>query len=272
MTTFVALAGIYLLLCAAAYFYQGKLIFPGAKASVAQYAKYADSEIVLQRDKFTLRGWREAVQQAPQKNIVTIYFGGNGEDVIGMLATLIKFGGEDYYAFNYRGYGHSQGKPTQAALYADALAIFDEVAQRYRDKPTTRFLIVGRSLGTAVAGYLATQREVHGLILLTPLKSVIENGKRMLPFLPVARLVRHPFNLNAMAPDIRCPTLLLIAKADAVIPPTDSMETFASLTAEKHLMRLEGVGHNNVFDNPNALVAIQKFYRALADNTSMQTP
>ena len=259
LTTILWLVLLYLALCAAAWSYQSRLIFPGAKAGSAHYQTYAEQQIQLQREGVKLEGW--AVMRAETSSNeavpVLIYFGGNGEDVVTMLPKLEKFGAASIYAFNYRGYGNSEGKATQESLFEDALAIYDYISAQHSHN--ARIVIVGRSLGTAVAGYLATQRDIHGLILLTPLSSAIANGQRMLPFLPVKYLISHPFDLTSMAKDFSCPVLVLIAEADTVIPPSDSQQTYDAITSPKHLVRLPGVGHGNVFDNPNALKSVREF-------------
>src|SRR5690606_38136810 len=212
-----------------------------------------------QRDNVKLEGWAlgDAENPADGDALILIYFGGNGEDVVTMLPKLEKFGATKTYAFNYRGYGNSEGKASQELLFEDALAIYDHISAQHSGN--ARIVIVGRSLGTAVAGYLATQRDIHGLILLTPLSSAIANGQRILPFLPIKYLIRHPFDLKTLAKDFTCPVLVLIAEADTVIPPTDSQQTYDAITSPKHLVKLPGVGHGNVFDNPNALKAVRQF-------------
>lgn len=252
----------YLTLCALAFIFQGTFIFPGAGKNPQLYSHYATQEFKLQRDKITLQGWR-LENTALTNSLVIIYFGGNAEDVVSTLPKLQKMGAAFGYAFNYRGYGHSQGKASQKSLYADALSIYDEIAARHSDNSQTRFIIIGRSLGSAVAGYIANHRKTDALVLMTPLKSASVNGKRMLPFLPVGLLIRHPLDLKTQAAEFTCPVLMLIADVDAVIPPQDSLETFAAIQSEKQLLRLQGVGHNNLFDNPNALKAIQTFIAEL---------
>lgn len=268
LTIVLSLIVFYLAICAVAYLYQARLIFPRALADPAAYGGYVSQQITLPRDnqkatwgnpnaKVLLHGWR-IENPTVTTNTLAIYFGGNGEDVVTMLPVLQKMNVAMAYTFNYRGYGHSESSPSEAALFADALAIYDDIATRH-DSVNTRIIIFGRSLGSAVAGYLASQRKTAALILMTPLNSAVHNGKRMLPFIPVALLIRHPFNLKALVAQVTSPVLMLIADADTVIPPRESLETYSAITSQKQLVRLPGVGHNNLFDNPNALKAIHAF-------------
>lgn len=247
----------YLTLCALAFLWQTRLIFPRTTADDAAYNQYASQHIHLQRDDVLLSGWR-LEDPAATNQVVLLYFGGNGEDVISLLPILQKIGARTVFTFNYRGYGRSEGSPSQAALYADAEAIYDELS-RLHDPATSQVVVMGRSLGSAVAGYLATQRRVDKLVLLTPLKSAIQNGQRMFPILPVKWLLQHPFDLITHAAQFTCPVLMLIGDADVVIPPKDSLATYAAIPSPKELLALPGVGHNNLFDNPNALKTIRDF-------------
>lgn len=257
LTVIIWIALLYTLICAAAYFYQEKLLFPGAVADPALYINYSTQQIRLQRGEALLQGWH--IENPASTNAhVGIYFGGNGEDVISMLPVLQKLNVRHIYTFNYRGYGYSEGKASENFLYEDALAIYADIKSRHINSDE-KIVVFGRSLGSAVAGYLATQKDVAGLVLMTPLNSAIQNGKRMLPFVPVSLLIRHPFDLKSQAAKINCPVLMLIANADQVIPPKDSLATYAVIRNPKELVHLPGVGHNNLFDNPNALKAIQNF-------------
>lgn len=253
----------YALVCAAVYLFQAALIFPGSGSRANTDQTHAHSEISLTREGVKLQGWHVSGSQLPNngsenKQTVMIYFGGNAENLISSLSLLQSFGATDVYTFNYRGYGQSEGSPTQDALYADALAIYDFIAKRHSDD-STRFVIVGRSLGSAVAGQLANRRTTHGLVLLTPLKSAAHSGQRAFPFLPVRWLIRHPLDLYSEAGQFNFPVLMLIAERDQVISPADSQATFDIITSPKQLARIEHVGHNDLFNNPTALTAVQNF-------------
>lgn len=248
---------IYLALCGAVYLFQAALIFPGARASAGVDYRNAADEISLANEDVQLIGWHKENPEASNSTVI-IYFGGNAEDVSWMQDTLKKMGAAHSYAFNYRGYGRSTGKPSQAALYSDALAIYDQVASNHPD-PQTRFVIIGRSLGSAVAGHLANQRPTHALILLTPLKSLVDNSQRALPFLPVRWMLRHPLDLHSEAAHFSFPVLVVIAAQDQVIPPADSQATYDNIRSPKQVITIADVGHNDLFSNPAALIAVQQF-------------
>lgn len=256
-TILLGLILCYLLLCAVAWCYQGKLIFPGSQPLTSQYRHFADRELTLVQDDVNLQGWH-LENPAANHSHVLLYFGGNAEDVAGMLPILSQLPIRHIYTFNYRSYGLSDGLPSQTGFYADALAIYNHAASLHPGE-NVRFFVMGRSLGSAVAGYLASQKPVQGVLLLAPLKSALQNGQRTLPFVPVKWLMKHPFDLQGIAHHISAPTLMLIANNDRVIPVADSLETWQSLGGEKELIRLENVGHNNLFDNPATFEAVKRF-------------
>jgi uncharacterized protein len=143
-----------------------------------------------------------------------VYFGGNAEDVSVNLASFAAaFPDRAIYLLHYRGYGGSSGKPTEAALHADAQALFDHVQQSH-----TEIAAVGRSLGSGVAIHLARERPVSPLVLVTPYDSIEAVGVRRYPYFPVRWLITDKFDSCSVAPAIRAPTLLLVAETDAVVP------------------------------------------------------
>ncbi|MCF6253315.1 MAG: alpha/beta hydrolase, partial [Thiomicrorhabdus sp.] len=119
-----------------------------------------------------------------------LYFGGNAEAVEHNAPEFIQhFPNHTIYLVQYRGYGNSTGKPTEANLYADALAIFDRIKQRH-----TRISVVGRSLGSGVATFLTAQKLVQTLILVTPFDSIEAVAQKTFPFFPVSLLLQDKYN------------------------------------------------------------------------------
>ncbi len=172
-----------------------------------------------------------------------IYFGGNAEDVAGNLHELAPaLPRHTLYLVNYRGYGGSTGAPTEAALFEDALAVYDAVRGRH-----ARIAVVGRSLGSGVAVYLAGQRPVAHLALVTPYDSIENVAKQRYPFLPVGWLLKDKFDSASRVGGLRVPTLVVIAERDGVIPRARSDALVAAFPAG--LARVEvvpGATHNSL--------------------------
>jgi len=143
-----------------------------------------------------------------------LYFGGNAEDVSYSLPSLsTAFPDHAVYLLHYRGYGGSSGKPSEAALFADALALFDRVSTDHQN-----IAVVGRSLGSGVAVHLASLRPVARLVLVTPYDSLQELAARQFPYLPVRWLLLDKFESWRYAEHITVPTLVIAAEHDEVIP------------------------------------------------------
>lgn len=172
-----------------------------------------------------------------------IYFGGNAEVVGASLAEFARAMPDRTMVFvNYRGYGGSTGQPSETALVADALAIFDMLRPAYDD-----IAVLGRSLGSGVAVQLAAQRPLSRLVLVTPFDSLVRVGQRIFPWLPVAALTKDRFESIRFSARIPCPVLVLIANADDVLPPAHARALVASFPAGRaRAIEVAGAGHNDI--------------------------
>ncbi|MFC3606371.1 alpha/beta hydrolase [Stutzerimonas tarimensis] len=143
-----------------------------------------------------------------------IYFGGNAEDVSLNLPDFAEsFPDHALYLMHYRGFAGSDGSPGEIAIRQDALSLFDAIAGDHRC-----VLVMGRSLGSAIATHVAAQREVSRLILITPFNSLEELAARQFPFIPVHWLLRDRYHTWRDAPGVAAPTLLVAAENDRIVP------------------------------------------------------
>jgi pimeloyl-ACP methyl ester carboxylesterase len=193
-------------------------------------------------DGVVVRGWLVRSARAPAPLI--IYYGGNAEEVSWQA-------GEPWPAdwslalVNYRGYGRSEGKPSERALFADAGIVFDALAAR-ADVDRSRIVLVGRSLGSGVATYVASRREVAGVVLISPYDSMAALGQRHYPFLPVRLLLKHPFDSLSLAPAIKTPLLVIVAERDGIIPPEHSQRLYDAWGGPKRWSSVPRAGHNDL--------------------------
>lgn len=183
-----------------------------------------------------------------------VYFGGNGEDVSFNLPDFsTAFPSHSLYLMNYRGYGGSSGKPTEADIQQDALALFDRVHAQHPN-----VVIMGRSLGSGVAIRLASQRPATRLVLITPYSSIAELGARQFPFFPVKWLLQDKFESWRYAPQIRVPTVLVAAERDQIIPRTSTEDLYTRFgQGVASLQIIPGVGHNTISQDPLYLQALK---------------
>lgn len=188
-----------------------------------------------------------------------IYFGGNAEQIGSSLQALVpQLPDTTLIGFNYRGYGDSSGEPTEAALYEDALFLFDALHSRYQ-----HITLVGRSLGSGVASYVAAHRPVDGLVLVTPYDSITSVAAKLYWYYPVRWMIRDRYASVERAAGIHCPVLLLVAGEDKVVPPEHSQRLFDAFSGGNARLRLfPGAEHNAISDDPQYLSAISAFVSA----------
>lgn len=172
-----------------------------------------------------------------------VYFGGNAENVASTLPELAAaFPDRALYLMHYRGYSGSSGRPAEATLRSDARALYTMVHDRHPD-----VMVVGRSLGSSLAIQLAAEEPVSRLVLITPFESILAIAKRAAPFLPMSLLLRDKYESWRHAPHVTCPTLLIAASHDELVPLADTRRLFAGFSPNVAALRvIEGTDHNSV--------------------------
>lgn len=233
----VVLSGIaiaYLGLCGLLFVFQRSLIYfpqPGSgKRGTAIILPASDARVLV-----------STIPADGPRAIV--YFGGNAEDVFLSIPDLsAAFPNYAIYLMHYRGYGGSSGTPSEKRLFADALTLFDEV---YSKHPNVE--VVGRSLGSGIAVYVASMRPVARLVLVTPYDSLTEVAAFHYPYVPVRWLLLDKYESWRFASHVTAPTSIIAAEHDEVIPRanTELLQTrfrsgLVSFTV------VPGAGHNTI--------------------------
>lgn len=172
-----------------------------------------------------------------------IYFGGNAEDV---STSLFRFStvlpNQSLYFVNYRGYSGSTGTPTESALFADALAVYDRIRDKYRT-----ISVIGRSLGSGVAVYLAANRKVDKLVLVTPYDSIENVAKKSFPIFPVSLILQDRFDSAQMIPNVDAGSLVILAENDQVIPRANSDALIARFPIDQVTVKvIDRTDHNSI--------------------------
>jgi pimeloyl-ACP methyl ester carboxylesterase len=185
---------------------------------------------------------------------LVLYFGGNAEEVSWMLGEADAATNAGWLLVDYRGYGGSEGAPSEDALVADALAWYDRFAPQSK-----KIIVFGRSLGSGVAVRLAAERAVDAVILVTPFDSMVEVGKRHYPFLPVGLLLKHRFDSISRAPKMTTSLLCIVAMRDSIIPSEHAKLLYDAWGGPKRWVPLEEAGHNTVDAHPNYWRSINAF-------------
>lgn len=244
----VAAAALYAGLVALMYSKQRSLLF------YPQFTRHPPvaPDFQFEHDGETLRGW----VVNPGRPRALLYFGGNGEDVsLNRDDVAAWVPDHTVYLVSYRGYGHSSGEPSEAALASDAVALFDLVARSHASVD-----VLGRSLGSGVAVHAAAVRPVRRLALITPFDSVLRVGQGHYPWVPMAWMLKDPFESWRRAPLLRMPTIVVIAGQDNVTPPAHADALIAALPHPPEVLRLAGAQHSNVQVFPEYDTALRRFF------------
>ncbi len=252
---FALVLTVYFVFLCFLYISQDWLIFVKAKPNYLLYDQLEPFSERLNSDGCFLQGWK-IEGHSPKSNIVFVYFGGNAEDVALLQPVFSELNGSFSYSYNYRGYGLSEGEPSEKNLYADAVNVFDSVVSKYPDK---EIVVIGNSLGSAVAGYLATQRQVDKLVLIAPLYSIERIADTIFFRMVPSFIFKHPFDLGISALTIRSDVLVLASKGDEIIPFSHSKGIFEKIRGKKVIKEIENVGHNDFFLSRELYDAISDF-------------
>lgn len=261
-TALVALGGALAIWAGATFLlwrWQEKLIFFPRPSPPDVARELSDLEVsVAAADGEMLRGWMHPGNAAaPESDCeLLVYFGGNAEELSANVAEDgVRFSFPQWYV-NYRGFGQSGGEPSAALLRKDALRVFDEAARQTGIAPE-KICVMGRSLGTHMAAYVAANRPAKKLIMVTPFDSVLNIARGRYPIFPVRRMLRHPFDTLAEAPNVFAPTLFLLAERDFVVPPKRAENLIAQWRSPHTAIQIPGTTHNKM-DSP-------MYWRAIFD-------
>lgn len=217
-----------------------RLVYPSSGTRVAA----AETSYELVVDSARLRGW----VVNPGQGRALVYFGGNGEGLDWLRPVLAeRFPRHTSYLIAYRGYGASEGRPSQRALTGDALAVVDHAADQHPDLPVD---LIGRSLGSGVAMQVAARRPTERLVLVTPFDSLAATAADLFPRLPVRRLVRDRWDSAAIAERISADVLVLRAGRDAVVRPPRTDALLAALPSSTQVVALPDADHRTISDEP----------------------
>ena len=244
----LALAGlVYLLFGLYLYLNQSRMIY---------YPGFALPRDDLDTELFRIDGETIRVHvMNPGMQEAILYFGGNAE-AVGYSAERLAQALPDktLYLVNYRGYGGSTGEPEEQALYGDALQIHDAIRTHHAS-----VAVIGRSLGSGVATWLAVERTIDRLVLVTPFDSLAGIAEAAFPLYPARLFLREQYASAERASRIAAETLILVAGDDSIVPAASSRrlaESFAPGIAR--VVTIPGAGHNSLSDK-------REYYRQLSE-------
>ncbi|MDD3463377.1 MAG: alpha/beta hydrolase [Sulfurospirillaceae bacterium] len=239
----IILVGAYLLVLSALHLYQEKIIFNSSAIEILPEVEGKNIEHITFEceDGSMLDGvYKKAtVANAP----LLLYFGGNADDATRFVLHVEGIENYDMVAFNYRGYVRSTGKPSEKSLFEDALKIYDTYAKG------KKVVLVGRSLGTGVATFVASKRQTQGLVLITPYDSIASVAQRKYPIFPIASMIKHKFETIRYIGDVHAKIAVIEVENDKTIPVYHLKKLLEKMPKEPLHVKLANTTHGRVLEH-----------------------
>jgi pimeloyl-ACP methyl ester carboxylesterase len=259
----------YAVLLIYTYFFQSRLVYfpniagPG-NATPADLGLDYESVYFHAADGVRLHGW---YVPATTERAVLLFLHGNAGNITHRLDSILLFHrlGLSTFIFDYRGYGQSEGSPTEKGTYADADAAWRLLVEE-RGISSDRVVIFGRSLGASIGTWLAAQHKPAALIVESVFTSAPDLAREHYWFLPVRALARIHYDTYTYMQQVTGPVLFLHASDDEIVPLEHGRRLYAVAPKPKVFEELQG-GHNNAF-----FVSYDAYRQALQEFLNLYGP
>ncbi len=212
-------------------------------------------------DGMRLHGWYVAHEHP---RAVILFFHGNAGNIThreDVVRTLHDRFGSSVMIFDYRGYGRSEGSPNEAGILADGRAARAWLAKR-AEIPEQQIVLMGESLGGAVAVDLAAADGARGLVLENTFSSLPDVAAAHFPWLPVHMLMRTRLDSAAKIGNYHGPLLQAHGDRDQIVPYASGQRLFAAANEPKQFVTIPGGDHNDP-RTPQFYQALDEFFKTL---------
>jgi uncharacterized protein len=195
-------------------------------------------------DRLRLHGWFVPAQNS---EFTVLYCHGNGGNMMYFLETVnfLNKLGLNCFVFDYRGYGSSQGEPTENGTYLDVRAAYRWLTKKKGVAPE-RIILFGWSLGGSIAAYLAGKVKPAGLVIESAFTSYRDIGRKFYPYMPVKWFARFNYPTVDYVRRVKCPVLIIHSRNDEMIPFEFGLEICDAANEPKQFVEIFG-GHNDGF-------------------------
>jgi len=247
MNVVVILLVCYLAFLITIYFIQDRMLyFPEHEILITPKdigIEYEDISFQT-KDNIAISGW---YIPAEHEKGVLLFCHGNAGNISHRLESINIFHSLDISVliFDYRGYGKSEGKPSEKGTYLDAEAAWDYLVD-IKNKSPEKIILFGRSLGAAIAADIALKKSPAGLIMESSFLSVPEIGKKYYPWVPVKLLSKFDYSTIEKIHVISCPKLIIHSPDDEIVPFEHGKSLFEKALQPKEFLQIKG-GHNEGF-------------------------
>lgn len=241
---------LYAVILMVFYFFQGRMLFFPGTGVFGNCPEMEKNNAVA----VSIENIRYYVQARPDPVSWIVIFHGNagsGCDRIYFFDLLASLN-SNIVVFEYPGYGGDANAPGEKKILDHALELIHHLKET--DQKALPVYLLGESIGTGVATWVAGRTDIKGLILISPYTSIAGVARFHYPWLPVKWLMKHKFPADAWAGKIRTPVLLFHGKEDDIIPIQFARQQFNHFKGEKELVEIPGCGHNDLIDAGNDML------------------
>ena len=213
---------------------------------------YTPSELELDFEKVTLKtsdglqlsGW---YIPAEDSKLTVLFCYGNGGNMFHRLDSINIFHnmGLNCFIFDYRGYGDSEGEPSEEGTYLDVRTAYEWLTEEKKVSPDD-ILLFGRSLGGSIAAQLASKVEVRALIIESGFTSYVDIGRKFYPYMPVRWFARFSYRTIDYVKDVHCPVMIIHSRGDEIVPFEFGLELYEAANEPKEFVEIFG-NHNDGF-------------------------
>ena len=213
---------------------------------------YTPDELGLDFDKVTLStaddlqlsGWYVPADSA---EFTVLFCHGNGGNMMHRLDSINVFYnlGLNCFIFDYRGYGDSQGKPSEEGTYLDTMAAYKWLTEEKKISPDN-IIVFGRSMGASIAAQLASKVEVTALIIESAFTSYVDIGQKFYPYMPVRWFARFSYQTIDYIKSVHCPVMIIHSRGDEIVPFEFGLELYEVANKPKEFVEIFG-SHNDSF-------------------------
>jgi fermentation-respiration switch protein FrsA (DUF1100 family) len=220
------------------------------------------------RDGAKLNGWFfPGAKDSPRNRFAVLLCHGNGGNIshrLDVTAALLETG-VAVFLFDYRGYGRSEGRPSEEGTYADSQAAYHWLEQK--GYSGTNIIAFGESLGGGIASGLAARVPLAGLVLQATFSSLPDVGSEIFPWLPVRFLCSINYDTCRRLPRLFIPVMVMHSHGDELIKFHHAEKNYAAANHPKLLWELKGDHNDPVSDRANFLQGFEKFLRLIEDHS-----
>lgn len=237
---------------------------PSYLASIASPENGLEEVRLTTPDGVRLHGWLKhpPAAQRSERFPLVIVFGGVRRETSWMINQGRKPGRWGWLFINYRGYGLSEGEPSERVVLEDAKLVYDYAAAR-PDVDASSIVLLGRSLGSYVAVVVAAERKTRGAILATPFDSFAALGAERYPYLPVGLLLNGHYDAAAIAPTVTAPALFVLAENDDVTPVVNGEALARAWGGPHRIVTLPYARHYGIERRDEFWLAVSEFLRSV---------